>query len=385
VLPAPAGVELHPATRKLFSREQFPQRTPEWFEARRGLITASDAAAALGIKPYKTYRGDPRADLLAKKLNDAPVQGMALAHGVKYEDAARDAAMAELGDTCYEFGLLVHPEHPWLAASPDGVTATGKCVEIKCPLRRKITPGGPIPEIYEVQVQLQLAVTDMETALFIQYQPAHVSETGQPFMDIQTVKRDREWFDRALPELKRFYDEYQAARASHVKVETPDTNVCLIVDSMYDSDTTDQGSADQGSADQGSADQGSAEESDTDDTADSTGDTAHADTSDTTDGTDDEASGTDDEASGTDDEAAETSDQESTNNWRGARLDALTAELAALNREADAMRRTGGHPEATDIPILVRALTAGIEQERQLRDSSPECPGSPRGLKRKFV
>lgn len=142
---------IHPAAAAVLAREQWKQRTPEWYAVRRELITASDAASAISIPPYASYKGDIRADTLIKKLDNLPFNNKFCAHGVKFEDEALSLAMSALGDVGYEVGLLRHPELPWLAASPDGITHSGKCIEIKCPLMRKIIPG-VIPHHYYPQV-----------------------------------------------------------------------------------------------------------------------------------------------------------------------------------------------------------------------------------------
>lgn len=235
VVPIPEGVRpecLHPAVRTLFGRTQWQQRTPEWYEVRRGLMTASDAAAALGIPPFKSYRGDPRKELLKKKLDNAPLQGMFLVHGVKYEDEARDAAMEALGETCFDFGLLVHPEHTWLAASPDGITARGACVEIKCPMKRKIVVG-EIPHHYYPQVQCQMEVCNMDLTYFIEYLPAHMTEDRTPFVDIKVIPRDRRWFADNVAMLKSFWTEFQEAQKTHVPSPAPKGIVCEIDDGLY--------------------------------------------------------------------------------------------------------------------------------------------------------
>lgn len=138
---------LHPRTVALLSRPQWTQRTAEWYEIRKELLTASDAAAALDVKPYPSYRGSAKAELLKRKLTNAPLQNMFVVHGQKYEDAARDWAAAALGETIIDVGLVRHPTLPWLGASPDGVTTSGKLVEIKAPLKRNIVPG-EIPHHY---------------------------------------------------------------------------------------------------------------------------------------------------------------------------------------------------------------------------------------------
>lgn len=45
------------------------------------------------------------------------------------------------------------PEEPfcWLAGSPDGITASGKLLEVKCPMSRPIGDG-TVPDYYLAQV-----------------------------------------------------------------------------------------------------------------------------------------------------------------------------------------------------------------------------------------
>jgi hypothetical protein len=141
--------------------------------------------------------------------------------------------MDKLGKKHLEFGLIVHKDYPWLAASPDGLTTDGLCVEIKCPTRRKIIPG-VVPHHYIPQIQVQMEVCDVEETIFIQYKPAHMSETGAPFADITFVKRDREWFEKHKPMLKQFWEELTERRKTHIPEEgKADENAIEIVDDLY--------------------------------------------------------------------------------------------------------------------------------------------------------
>lgn len=222
----------HPAVEALLKRPQWAQRTPEWYAIRRTLLTASDVAAALDIKPFKSYKGSPRDDLLKKKLENLPFNNMYVAHGQKYEDEACDMMARVLGEKVLPFGLLVHPEHTWLAASPDGVTTTGAAVEIKCPLRREIVPGH-VPSHYYPQVQVQMQVCGLRWTYFVQYKPAGLTKDKKPFLDIAVVERDDQWFADALPKLKSLYDEYMAALDTFVPPPPPPLDVCTIVDDLY--------------------------------------------------------------------------------------------------------------------------------------------------------
>ena len=235
VVPVPEDVRidvLHPRVRSLFRRKQWAQRTEEWYAVRQGLMTASEAAGALGVKPFKSFKGDPREELLQKKLNNAPVRGMALEHGVKYEIEAADLAMRVLGERMFEFGLLVHDDYPWLAASPDGITSRGFAVEIKCPLRRQIVPG-EVPHHYFPQIQVQMEVCNLDFCYFIQYKPGFMTEDGSPFIDIAVVERDRQWFADNRDSLHEFWKELMERRETHVPVDASTLGM-EIHDALYE-------------------------------------------------------------------------------------------------------------------------------------------------------
>lgn len=100
----------------------------------------------------------------------------------------------------HELGILPHPTIDYLAGSPDGVTESGRLVEIKCPARRKITPD--VPDHYMPQLQLLMEIMDLEVCDFIQYRPVD-GEFGSwpnPYeFVVVTVMREREWFTENLP------------------------------------------------------------------------------------------------------------------------------------------------------------------------------------------
>lgn len=219
---------MHPATTRLLGRPGIPQRTPEWYAARRGLLTASDAAAALDVPPYASYRGSARADALRKKLANEPLCNVFVAHGTKYEDEARALAAAAMGEVVHDVGLVAHATEPWLAASPDGVTSSGRLVEIKCPLKRAIQPG-VVPEHYVPQIQVQMEVCDVDATIFVQYKPPALGFQ----LDIVVVERDRAWFAANRDALKAFHDDLVAGIATYVPAPPPAPPACRVADDLY--------------------------------------------------------------------------------------------------------------------------------------------------------
>jgi len=142
---------------KLHNTFQPVQKSPEWYEMRNGLLTASDWGKIL----------DAKTDVLLKKCGeDRFVGGAAIDWGNKYEQVANMIYQHRNNVEVLEFGCLRHPVYDYLGASPDGITPDGVMVEIKCPYSRKIT-GIPKYE-YWCQVQGQLEVCDLDRCDFIE-------------------------------------------------------------------------------------------------------------------------------------------------------------------------------------------------------------------------
>jgi putative phage-type endonuclease len=146
--------------RKLLDAPGIAQRTPEWYDARKTMITASDIAQALGCAKFGTQR-----QFYEKKCGpvvaafDATIPP--LRWGIMFEPVAcRIYSCLNRDITVHDFGLLRHPSLPHIGASPDGITDDGIMLEIKCPWRRKI--NGEVPLQYFYQIQGQLSVCELD-------------------------------------------------------------------------------------------------------------------------------------------------------------------------------------------------------------------------------
>jgi len=145
------------------------QRSDEWFNVRKNLITASDMAQALNKGKFGSQK-----DFLIKKINNliennntyVQSDNVALLWGVKYEEVANKIYMKRNKVEVFEFGLIKHPTISYFGASPDGISELGIMLEIKCPFKRKI--DGSIPEQYWMQIQGQLEVCDLEECDYLE-------------------------------------------------------------------------------------------------------------------------------------------------------------------------------------------------------------------------
>jgi len=157
------------------------QRSVEWFENRTQKITASDGACVIGDNKY-----EPQWKFLHKKVYNLPFIGnFNCHHGKKYENIVTMKYEKDKEVVVKEFGMVSHPVHNFLGASPDGIVSkyksdgksltslVGRMLEIKCPITRKIETIGDIkgticPIYYWIQVQLQLECCDLDECDFLQ-------------------------------------------------------------------------------------------------------------------------------------------------------------------------------------------------------------------------
>jgi putative phage-type endonuclease len=132
-------------------------------DRRRG-IGGSDAPAILGVSKWRT----PLDIYLEKRGEGEPQpESPAMRWGTALEPVVRQAYADLTGETVRVPGLLVHPERLWMLAHVDGLTESGRLVEIKT-ARMADGWGEPgtdeIPDAYLIQVQHYLSVTAISVA-----------------------------------------------------------------------------------------------------------------------------------------------------------------------------------------------------------------------------
>ena len=103
-------------------------RSQVWHDARRLRLTASTVK-----RVPKRHTTDPQ-----KFLNEHVYPTFTGNTATKYgsDNEVRVITLLESrGHDVHNKGLVVHPDHPWLAASPDGILDGTKLLEIKCPFK----------------------------------------------------------------------------------------------------------------------------------------------------------------------------------------------------------------------------------------------------------
>jgi putative phage-type endonuclease len=136
---------------EIIAARSYVQGSPEWLFARQGRMTASLAAAALGLSPWVSPQSCYRQIVGLEE----PAVNWLMEHGREFEDVAARAYAARHNELPMRTGLWIHPEHTWLAASPDRLVGTVGLLEVKCGK----TPYTDLPASWWCQAQVQLICT----------------------------------------------------------------------------------------------------------------------------------------------------------------------------------------------------------------------------------
>lgn len=178
---------------------EVEQGTDKWLNLRRGRLTASRAGDWLArptTRRYQDYMEQVVMELLGyeEEEDDAPW----FEHGKAMEPFARGAYEWKTDQELTSDIFLIHKEHDWLAASPDGVFLPDYdgMVEFKCRAKletyHKVLANqqrtGQIESAYRPQVQCQMLVSGLTSIEFGNYY--HDNEQRVRKLDIFPVAAD---------------------------------------------------------------------------------------------------------------------------------------------------------------------------------------------------
>ena len=219
-----------------------PQRSPEWFEARKGRVTGSMVGAILGLSPYMTRKDAMRSMVRAALGEPSEFEGnVATMHGNFYENyAIAEYEVRSCKDT-REVGFVKYSD--WLGASPDRMIDDGGGVlEVKCPfyIRKEPNPvfktAEELPHYY-AQMQIELLVTEAKYCHLYQWVPPLTAKDGSVIREskdrLETVFPDKDWLETNLPILRDFWLEFKSELANNsddyrnplrVEIDTPDAH-----------------------------------------------------------------------------------------------------------------------------------------------------------------
>jgi len=188
------------------------QRTPEWFSARLGKVTASRLAdvVAKTKSGYSTSRANYMAELICERLTGVRgdfYQNAAMLWGTETEPQARAAYEMASGGLVEEVGFVPHSSIFDGGASPDGLVGVDGMVEIKCPITATHIDtllSQSVPTRYNIQMQWQMACTGRKWCDFVSFDP-RMPEGMQIF--IKRVERDDALTSELEKEVASFLSE----------------------------------------------------------------------------------------------------------------------------------------------------------------------------------
>jgi putative phage-type endonuclease len=197
------------------SDQHIKSNTPEWYNARRGRLTASSRSE--GIHESKGL--GMMKEEIERELSDSwernSYDNVAMAWGRQHEPGALAALELETGLDITDPGLIFHPELPFVAATPDGfaIDPDGRrvSIQIKCPYNPdrhldNVYGGGRIKQQYWFQVQWEAWLLDASRIIFASYDPRQPLKTQLGIIDVPVVLDTRRRFEENSRKFQRYVD-----------------------------------------------------------------------------------------------------------------------------------------------------------------------------------
>lgn len=182
------------------------QRSEEWHDLRRGMVTASTVAQlltpTLKVADNDTSRAVTAA-LVAERITGRTEPGFMssdMIRGVLHEPIAR-GYYAEHYAPVREVGFLVNDDHGYeIGCSPDGLVGTDGMLEIKSPRARghlQTILADAVPSCYMAQVQTALLVSGRAWLDFVSF------HSGLPLY-VKRVMPDEKWHKAIIAAVEAF-------------------------------------------------------------------------------------------------------------------------------------------------------------------------------------
>ena len=205
----------------------------EWLAYRQKGIGGSDAAAVLGISPFRTGV-DLYYDKLGQPVEDDEQNWVAKEMGTVLEDLVARIFAKKTGlSVCPMPMMFRHADHPWMLADvdrlvtlPDGTTAILECKTTSYNARDKWEYNGQpiVPPYYEAQGRHYMAVMDLDRVYF-----CCLYGNSEDDVIIRSIDRDLSYEAELVALEENFW-------TNHVQAETPppyiENDGALILESL---------------------------------------------------------------------------------------------------------------------------------------------------------
>jgi putative phage-type endonuclease len=197
---------------------QPEQKSQEWYTFRHDHITASNAWKALGTTSSKNQLIYEKCQPLNTEKYKSSLAETPMSWGNKYEYLTACIYEEKNNTTISSFGCIAHPTYSFLAASPDGIVTGennyGRMIEIKNVVSREIN-GTPKKDYY-IQMQIQMEVCDLEECdfvetKFVEYETEleyNADETSKKGVILVFINSENEYVYKYMPFNTTDYDTW---------------------------------------------------------------------------------------------------------------------------------------------------------------------------------
>ena len=177
----------------------FEQRTEDWYNIRKGKMTASNAETIIANgKGLETYIYNLMAEYYSSAEKENYINAD-MQRGIDLEPEAKIEFQFYTGLDIKEVGCVELNEY--ILASPDGLIGDDGLIEIKCPndsIYFKLLLSNNIKPEYIAQMQMQMYVTDRQYCYFVSYNP-----NFEKSLYIKKISRDEEMIEKLKKGLER--------------------------------------------------------------------------------------------------------------------------------------------------------------------------------------
>ena len=190
------------------------QRSKEWFEARRGRVTASMASVLMAPRglgnPAQKYAKEILSEQISYFFEEDTYMSYAMQQGIDLEPMARERYEKDNMVEVIEDGFITKGKD--LGCSPDGLIDTDGGLEIKCPQPAKHMDNllsENCPKEYIDQVQFSLLVTDRKYWDVMTFNPTFHDPYQTKVWRVTPDEDWRELFAERLDDFQELIKKYK--------------------------------------------------------------------------------------------------------------------------------------------------------------------------------
>ncbi len=189
----------------------FEQRSPDWYDVRMGVITASQIKRVMGLRNSdETYLNELLSQRITKQFKELYVSD-SMEHGIHFESDACEVYSYITNNKLDHVGFILKNEY--VGCSPDGLIGNLGLLEIKCPntsTHLGYIRNDVVPKDYLFQCLYQLYVTDREWVDFMSYDP-RISNPHNVFIKRVDKESYADEYKKLQEKLDLFIQKYKKA------------------------------------------------------------------------------------------------------------------------------------------------------------------------------